>query len=500
MQAFKESPFGFQGGKFFHGAYLSSVLKMGYTSCTNIGCVPTIKIMHRDFEAHFRNIFGDSYNKFVKAIESSPSTAIRLNEEKEAALSFEGLKPIPWAENAFWLERRPAFYADPLHFSGAYYVQDPSSMFFTNGIDFSKVQTALDLCAAPGGKSTHLLSKLSPEALLVSNELDMQRNKVLVENLNRWGRVNSVVTNGRSSAFAGLKEVFDLVLLDAPCSGEGMFRKDQKSLDQWSPNLVESCALIQSELIEDAARLVKPGGYLVYSTCTFEKAENEDRVAQVAEDYGFEPCRIPVPNGANIVEKEVLIGNQMYPSYHLFFHELEGEGQFVCVMRKAANESTQPKLRIKNNKLQELKPVEIARVKAFIDVPEGISLMLYNDMVYGIPSQHMDLQRWLMSSMPLWKLGIKMGQFAGKDFKPHHELALSTLAAGFSRRVEVGYNQAIAYLKREPLVLGAEEPKGWILITYKGLGLGWVKNLGNRVNNYLPKELTLRKDIKKAEF
>lgn len=456
--------------------------------------------MHRDFEAHFKNIFGSSYDVFLEAISSSPSTAIRLNKHKASELPFGGLSPIPWAEGAFWLARRPPFYADPLHFSGAYYVQDPSSMFFTGGIDFSKVHTALDLCAAPGGKSTHLLSKMNADALLVSNELDIQRNKVLVENLNRWGYVNNAVTNGRSSAFSGLEEVFDLVLLDAPCSGEGMFRKDQKSLEQWSPNLVESCALIQEELIEDAARLVKPGGYLVYSTCTFEKAENENRVAQVVEAFGFEGVSIPIPAGSAIKESILAVAGVPYPCYHLFFHELEGEGQFVCVMRKKEGDDVQRKLRIKNNKLQELKPAEVDRVNVFISLPSELTLVSYDGMVYAVSTDHLELQRWLMSTMPLWKLGVKVGQFAGKDFKPHHELALSHLVSDFTAKVEVGYDNAIGFLKREPIKVPTETEKGWLLVTYKGLGLGWIKNLGNRVNNYLPKELTLRKDIKKAEF
>lgn len=455
--------------------------------------------MHREFEAHFRRIFGAKYEKFFDAISSKPSTAIRLNKRKIEEVPFDGAA-IPWTDDAYWLEKRPLFYADPLHFAGAYYVQDPSSMFFTAGIDFAQVHTALDLCAAPGGKSTHLLSKMSSNALLVSNELDIQRNKVLVENLNRWGHVNSVVTNAKTEAFTALEEVFDLVLLDAPCSGEGMFRKDEKSLDQWSPNLVLSCAALQQDLIEDAAQLVKPGGYLVYSTCTFEKAENEERVAQIVNSYDFEGVEIPFPQDVAIEKRTVDTSEGAFPAYHLFFHEIRGEGQFVCILKKKKAAVSTKKLRVKKNKLRALKPAETDRVHRFIELPDYLSLVEYDDMVYAIHAEHLELQTWLMASMPLWKLGVKVGQFAGKDFKPHHELALSEFADHYSNKIDVSYDTAISYLKREVFSVPDNTAKGWLLLTYKGRGLGWIKNLGNRVNNYLPKELTLRKDIKKAEF
>jgi len=340
---------------------------------------------------------------------------------------------------------------------------------------------------------------MKDEAYLVANELDINRNKALVENVNRWGNVNCTVSNGRSGVFTGLEGQFDLVLLDAPCSGEGMFRKDRQSLEQWSPNLVRSCATIQSELIDDAAALVSPGGYLVYSTCTFEPEENERQIERIMKSHDFEGVSIDLDAAWNIQERSIKSGPESVQSYYLYFHNVMGEGQFVCVLKKRGDEAERRRFKVKKRYLRRLKADEEQRVNDFISIPAGYSLVEYKSILYAVPSDRLDLQEWLLDNMPLWKMGVKLGQFAGKDFKPHHELALSNISDAFSRKIELSYDEAISYLKREVLSLPPEAEKGWSLMTYKGLALGWGKNLGNRFNNYYPKELALRKEIKKAE-
>lgn len=452
--------------------------------------------MHREFEQHFKNLFGKDYERFIEAIDRKPNVSIRLNSDKVIEVHFDQTKEVPWCKGAYFLKERPAFYADPLHHAGAYYVQDASSMFFTRAVDFSRPMLALDLCAAPGGKSTLILSRLNAESILISNELDLNRNKVLVENLNRWGNANSVVTNANSKQFLDFKNIFDLVVVDAPCSGEGMFRKDQVSLEQWSPNFVDGCAKIQKSLVDDAANLTADGGTLIYSTCTFEPAENENQIRSLVDNFNFEPITIEVEEDWNVDQFDIKTSKGTFKGYFFYLHKAAGEGQFICPMRKVGNAKKMKFSASRKGIFQSLGKKEEKLIRDFIQIPANYNLTEINGVVHAYQADYEALLSSLKKSIPLWKLGIKIGEVNGKNFKPNHELALSQFAKSFESRFELDYTEAISYLKRETLNVNPEWKKGWGLVTYKNVPMGWAKNIGTRINNYFPKELVLRKAVK----
>ncbi|MFY0673318.1 MAG: tRNA/rRNA cytosine-C5-methylase [Bacteroidia bacterium] len=450
--------------------------------------------MHREFEQHFRKLFAEDYERFIEAINERPKVSIRLNSNKLKESHFQDSIDIPWAKDAYFLPERPKFYADPLHHGGAYYVQESSSMFFGNFIQENKPMLALDLCGSPGGKSSLILNKLNAESLLVSNELDINRNKVLVENLNRWGNTNVVVTNAASHQFLPLKNRFDLVVVDAPCSGEGMFRKDKVALEQWSPNFVKSCAAIQSEIIDDAYKLTAPGGMLIYSTCTFEPQENEHQIKRLVEKFDLEPVSTVIDKNWGVVEKQIETSKGRFPCYYFHLHLAQGEGQFVCVMRKTAYESETASVRVKKP-IQNLSKANKDVIENFVEIDQTYALTEINGVVHSYPKKYHSFIEQLRSLAPLWKLGTRIGEVSKKNFKPNHELAMSQLSKNFKNSFDLNYDEAIDFLKRRPLKVKEAYKSGWGLAKFKGISLGWAKNVGNRLNNNFPKELALRKEI-----
>ncbi|MGB0432402.1 MAG: methyltransferase RsmF C-terminal domain-like protein [Bacteroidia bacterium] len=450
--------------------------------------------MHREFEKHFLSLFKEDYERFTDSIKKEPKVSVRFNPFKANQVHFNDIENVPWCNNAYFLKKRPAFYADPLHHGGAYYVQESSSMFFNKFIDDKKPMLALDLCAAPGGKSSLILSKLNAESFLVSNELDIKRNKVLVENLSRWGSSNVAVTNAASHQLLPLKNQFDLVVVDAPCSGEGMFRKDPFALEQWSPNFVNSCAQVQSKIIDDAFELTKPGGLLIYSTCTFEPEENEFQIQKLVNQFELEPVSTPIDDNWGVIEKQIETSKGSFPCYYFYLHLAKGEGQFVCAMRKTSQNIGSSTARVKKP-LQRINRSSKALIDEFVNINDTYALTEINGVVHAYPEKYHTFLEQLRSLVPLWKLGTRVGEVSKKNFKPNHELAMSQLVRDFGKSFELDYEEAIDYLKRMPLKVKPEYKKGWGLAKYKGVSLGWAKNVGNRINNSFPKELVLRKNV-----
>src|SRR5690606_35373595 len=246
------------------------------------------------------------FEQFQTAIDQPSRTSIRLNPFKSFSSAWPQ-SPIPWSKDGYFLEERPSFTLDPAIHAGAYYVQEASSMFIEHVLNSLAIPRGvyLDLSAAPGGKSTLLSSYLGHEGLLVANEVIQSRAQILKENLIKWGLGNAVVTNNDPDHFEPLEGFFDLVLVDAPCSGEGMFRKDPQAREEWSPDNVQLCSARQKRIMDKAGALVKGGGYLLYSTCTFNEQENEDMIRFLTEEFAFEPVKIPLDASWNIVETEV---------------------------------------------------------------------------------------------------------------------------------------------------------------------------------------------------
>ena len=368
--------------------------------------------------------------------------AIRLNPFKAAGVNLpilEGAQPVPWSPHGRILVERPVFTLHPLFHAGCYYVQDSSAMFV--GHVFRKLLASLrpgarvlDLCAAPGGKTTDLAASLresfGDDFLLVSNEVMKDRVRVLDDNVARWGEPNVVVTNVDPAAFASLGEFFDVIVADVPCSGEGMFRKDAKAEEQWSPELVRMCAARQKRILADAWPSLRKGGVLVYSTCTYEESENDDNLEWAARELG-----------GDIVTPE-----DEFPEYGvrltrcgslLRAGEVPGEGQWVGALVKNSGDAVPARAG-----LDSLKPL---------------------------------------------RNGIVKGEMKGRDFVPSADWALSIkYERGSYPEAGLDKPSALKYLHRDTLVL-PDAPLGHVLVTYRGVPLGFVKNIGPRCNNLLPK-------------
>ena len=298
-----------------------------------------------DFVAETRRIMGDErYNRFVGAFDEEAPTSIRVNPRIMGDGCFDGEKQVPWCSEGYYLNDRPQFTFDPLLHAGCYYVQEASSMFVTHvlrTVDSNHTsQFALDLCAAPGGKSTALRSVLPDDCVLISNEPMGNRAQILLENVTKWGGPNHIVTNNYPRDFRKAKLKFDLILCDVPCSGEGMFRKDPNAISEWSAQNVEKCWQLQREIVADAWECLNPGGLLIYSTCTYNTKENEENIRWILDTYDAQVLDIPVDPSWNITGS--LLEGFNEPVYRFIPGITRGEGLFVCALRKAGSLEPKP--------------------------------------------------------------------------------------------------------------------------------------------------------------
>lgn len=445
--------------------------------------------LNKDFVNRIEELFGkELYSRFSQALESEPVVSIRYNEPKMAV--DEELKSVPWASKGRYLPVRPAFTADPLFHAGCYYVQEASSMFLGQVVEqFVKEPVrALDLCAAPGGKSTHLHSLLPTGSMLVSNEPMPLRAQVLAENITKWGNPSSVVTKNMPADFSRFRNFFDLVVVDAPCSGEGMFRKEPKAVEQWSVSNVEMCAERQREILADIWSSLRPGGLLVYSTCTFNSEENEQNVRWIAEELGAEPLAVEIPAEWNITGS--LSGDDT-PVYRFIPGMTEGEGFFLAVLRKGGDEP------LEQPRQQRWQPVpeKLKReIEKWVENSASFNFVLNGDVVTAMPKEHTSAMLALQQKLCLLYCGLPLATVKNGKLLPMHSLAMSTaLCRDAFPAVELELEQALAYLHREALPLSSQ-PLGHLLMTYKSVPLGFVKNIGNRANNLYPAEWRIRKN------
>ena len=319
--------------------------------------------------------------------EGEKITSIRLNSSKGNSVAFfDHMKPVPWCDRGYYLQERPVFTLDPLYHAGCYYVQEASSMFLAHLIgEIGLADTgirALDLCAAPGGKSTLMNSYLGKDSLLVSNEVIKSRVNILSDNILRWGSSNVVVTNNDPSAFSRLPGYFDLMVVDAPCSGSGMFRKDRQAIDEWSLSNVKLCSDRQKRILAESIETLKTDGYLVYSTCSYSKEENEDLVDWLITHYDFQPVAIEVDPSWNIE----LTHSEEHgaPSYRFYPHRLKGEGFFVAVLKKKAEQATFN--RRKGKEERSLVPKDV--LKQWITSAENNTAFMHNDNIHVFPKSY----------------------------------------------------------------------------------------------------------------
>lgn len=448
------------------------------------------------FESQMLKLLGPAeFEHFKLAINQPSRTSIRLNPRKPFSPTWPQ-SPIPWSENGYFLDQRPSFTLDPAIHAGAYYVQEASSMFIEHVLNSLAVPKGvyLDLSAAPGGKSTLLSSYLGQDGLLVANEVIQSRAQILKENLIKWGLGNAVVTNNDPDHFEPLEGFFDLVLVDAPCSGEGMFRKDPQAREEWSPDHVQLCSARQKRIMDKAGALVKGGGYLVYSTCTFNELENEDMIRFLTEEFAFEPVRVPLDPAWNIVESEVETSDGTFFGYRFFPHKVQGEGFFITILKRPESASTLEPGKIKDFRHAVLKSVNMNEDQALeteLDFEGDGKYYTLNDSYFRINRDFFRHFEKLSLHLSLRYFGVELGKKQKKEWIPSHEWALSLLPKDQFQRQELSKEQALDFLRKNDFEINGLL-NGWVLMTYEGLPLGWVKNLGNRINNYYPKEWRIR--------
>lgn len=407
-----------------------------------------------DFIEYTSGIFGNErWQRYVKAFEENPPVSVRLNPLKVVRLKqkpFAGevagevADEVPWCRGGYYLKDRPNFTLDPLLHAGAYYVQEASSMFLDEVIRqhfHAESGAALDLCAAPGGKSTLLRAALPEDVVLYSNEPDRRRANILSENMQKQGFANVVVTNNLPRDYKRSKMSFDLVLCDVPCSGEGMFRKDAGAIGEWSVQNVMKCRDLQRSIVEDIWPCLKSGALFIYSTCTFNTHENEENVKWITEKLGAELLSVDTKAEWRITGS--LLSGWHGDVYRFIPGITKGEGLFMAVVRKVGGQS-------------------------FTSAKPALNIL------------HSSLE-------------IPQGTQKGKDIIPAHAEALMVgLQEDKYPMVELSHDDALRYLRRESLVLSQETPRGFVIVKYHGLPLGFVKNIGNRANNLYPQEWRIR--------
>ena len=412
------------------------------------------------FEVYTKQLFGEErYNIFCKGLQQSSPVSIRINPFKtnKTTQVADNLVPthVAWCAEGFYLNSRPNFTFDPLFHAGAYYVQEASSMFLSYVLRhlINKPVALLDLCAAPGGKTTCARTAISDGSIVFSNEPINKRAQILAENIQKFGHSDVVVTNNYPRDYKKTKLSFDVIVADVPCSGEGMFRKDPQAIAEWSEQNVENCWKLQRSIIADIWDNLKPGGLLIYSTCTFNAHENEENVAWILNEYDAQLLEVPTEQTWNITGS--LINNplgedQPFPVYRFIPGFTQGEGLFMAIIKKGGTSTN----------------LEPNAEKLVAEANKKLKIMAH---------------------------GVKQGIIKGKKIIPDHSLALAINGDRSSySNVEIDYETAIKYLRHEAIMLSAVAPKGIVTLTYRGHAIGFANNLGNRANNLYPQEWRIK--------
>lgn len=434
----------------------------------------------KEFEASLKNTLGNSFPDFIESLQTPSPVSIRINPAKSDTAN---TNPVPWSKFGQYLAERPKFTLDPTFHAGAYYVQEASSMFveqaLTQTVDLNKPLRVLDVSAAPGGKSTHLLSLLNQDSLLVSNEVIRSRASVLAENIQKWGYSNVIVTNNDPEDFTKLTGFFDVILIDAPCSGEGLFRKDPEAMKEWSPENVELCAKRQRRILEDVWPALKENGVLIYSTCTYNKLENEENIQWLNENHAFESIKLSISSEWGI---ETVAEKNVY-GYHFYPHKVKGEGFFLAALRKT---ESQPEAHFKIRKGLTPPPKKILEQLQSWTTLQVPVFFTWNDVVYTVPKSISKETEILLDHLKFVQAGTALATMKHDKLIPEHAAALAiSLNKNNFPQLEVSEQDALRFLRKEPVDPNGAS-KGFTLITYKGLPLGWANVLDTRMNNLYP--------------
>jgi 16S rRNA C967 or C1407 C5-methylase (RsmB/RsmF family)/NOL1/NOP2/fmu family ribosome biogenesis protein len=458
------------------------------------------KLLPDELLQSLTTVKGFDENAFTEAhYHPQQITSVRFNANKYERFnhtstithpSFVLNDPVPWCDDAFYLDERPQFTFDPLLHAGAYYVQEASSMFLWEALKQNFHREAnikvLDLCAAPGGKSSLLVAYFS-NALIVSNEVIKTRATVLYENLTKWGSPNTVITNNDAEDFKRINNYFDLMVIDAPCSGSGLFRKDTDAINEWSENNVQLCGQRQQRIIADAYASLKHDGVLIYSTCSYSQEEDEDILDWIKDNFNVESIKLRVDDKWNIIE--TISDKHKRYGYRFWPDKIKGEGFFISVLKKNEEGSSSKQ---HSNGLTAATGKEINILQPYITENDWLFFQ-QKEIIRVIQKQWNNDVAFLQKNLYLRKAGVQLGEIKGKDLVPHVELALSLIVNDNVKKIELDHEQSLQYLRKKELSVMADD-KGWALCTHQNFPLGWIKILHNRVNNYYPTEWRIRKE------
>ena len=432
-----------------------------------------------EFIAQVRDLLPNEWEALVGAIMTTePSVVVRVNGARGVGVP-DGTRRVPWCSEGFYLADRPAFTFDTDWHAGRYYVQDASSMFIAHVIRhfIHEPVRYLDLCAAPGGKTTAAVQALPPHSLTVANEIVPPRARVLADNVIRWGDPKCVVTSNAPAHLGKFTHFFDVIAADVPCSGEGMMRKDDEAVSQWSPALVEQCAQRQREILADVWPALRPGGLLIYSTCTYNRQENEEMADYIVRELGAMSFEVPIDPSLNI---HPAIGSECH-CYRFMPHRVDGEGLFMAVFRKDGDAPHQDvRIKEKSAKITD----EIGR--EWLALPDDYVLDKQGDLMIAVPQDIRREVAALRASLNVLHAGVELATVMGRKTVPHHALAMSMARTADAFSVcDVDYPTALRYLRGESV--SVDGPRGHILVAHQGAILGFANNLGNRANNLYPK-------------
>jgi 16S rRNA C967 or C1407 C5-methylase (RsmB/RsmF family)/NOL1/NOP2/fmu family ribosome biogenesis protein len=454
---------------------------------------------------HIQQFSSFAIDEFVAAHQQPAVTSLRIHPQKKENIAFntiaeneviatalqQNTTPVPWCTNGYYLPQRPSFITDPLIHAGAYYVQEASSMFLQFALQQIAENTSnmvvLDACAAPGGKST-LLSSFFTEGLVVSNEVIKNRAAILVENITKWGNGNVVVTNNDVKQLGALENLFDVIVIDAPCSGSGLFRKDAQAIEEWSEANVALCSQRQQRIVADLLPALKQGGKLVYCTCSYSTEENEALVDFMLDNFALQNIALQPSTNWGIVttttEKHAAVGYRFFPNL------VKGEGFFMAVFEKTNGHVN---CYLPEHTLYTADKHVMQMLKKVLQVPNAMEIIEHQHQYIGVYTNHVKTIQQLSKLTYIKKIGVDIGTIKGKDIVPHHALAVSVGYTDYEQIIEVNKEQALQFLRRKEMAVTTPFT-GWCLLQYCGLNLGWIKVLPNRINNYYPTEWRILKD------
>ncbi|MGT2681580.1 RsmF rRNA methyltransferase first C-terminal domain-containing protein [Streptococcus porci] len=418
-------------------------------------------------------LLGDEVDEFLATFERDPVSAYRLNPLKSGQKIFlDAIPETPWG----YYGKVSGKSAE--HVTGLVYSQEPAAQMVGQVAAPEKGMRVLDLAAAPGGKSTHLLSYLQNTGLLVSNEISTKRSKILVENIERFGARNVVVTNESADRLARVFEAyFDVIVFDGPCSGEGMFRKDHQATQYWHESYPAECADLQKSILRDAMKMLTPGGRLVYSTCTWAPEENEEVVKWLLAEYDMELIDIPKLNG-------MLEGIDMPEAARMYPHHFKGEGQFVAHLRDRRKPESKKVKSPKSNLTREQVQLWQDFAQKHIKIQLSGTLQTFGDNLYLLPKELPD-----MKGIKIARNGLFLGTFKKKRFEPSFALGLALSPDDVEQFVKIDIEQFEFYVAGNTINLSENLPNGWYQVVIEGNGMGFGKVVGRTLKNYFPKGL-----------